>query len=88
MNISEKQPQDVKIEYNRWIITVPILIIIIGVILLIFGGPLNPAISLIGSLIIFIGIISFGALSSYVVGIELAARALDKESRSQKPFRE
>ena len=88
MNISEKQNQNVKIEFNRWIVIVPLLIIAIGAILLVFVGNLNPTIGLIGMMIISIGIITFGALSSYIVGIELAARVLVKQSRPQKPFRE
>ncbi|MHA2030641.1 MAG: hypothetical protein ACW99Q_14735 [Candidatus Kariarchaeaceae archaeon] len=86
-NISEKQEQNVKIEFNRWMITIPLLIIAIGVFPLIFVKPLDPTIGLIGMMIMLVGIVSFGALSAYMVGLEFAARAL-KESRPQKPFRE
>jgi hypothetical protein len=78
----------VTIEYQRWILAFPIIVIIVGVILLVYGGPSNPVLGLFGSMIILMGIMAFGAIFSYVVGIEFAARTLNKRMQPEKPFRE
>ena len=61
---------------------------IIGALLMVFVTSLNPVVGLLGGIITFIGIISFGALLSYVAGIELGARALEARIQPPESFRE
>ncbi|MFW9780403.1 MAG: hypothetical protein ACFFE8_16290 [Candidatus Heimdallarchaeota archaeon] len=86
--ISENQGPNVKIEYQRRILAFPVLIVILGVILLFYGGPANPVLGILGSLIVLIGIIVFGAVFSYVVGIEFAAWTLNKRMQPEESFRD
>ena len=55
---------------------------------MVFVTSLNPVVGLLGGMITFVGIITFGALFSYVVGIELGARALEAKIQPPKSFRE
>jgi polyferredoxin len=86
MSISDKQK--VEVIYRRWIIMVPILMILIGSFIFYFIGSYNKAIGLIGGMVAFVGILTFGTLFSLMLGIELGARMLAKKAPSQSSFRE
>ena len=86
MNFSDKQKAEV--EYRRWIIIVPILMILIGSTIFIVVGSYNKAIGLIGGMVVFVGILTFGTLLSIMLGIEFGARMLAKKAPSQSSFRE
>ncbi|UCG03882.1 MAG: hypothetical protein JSW11_07830 [Candidatus Heimdallarchaeota archaeon] len=74
--------------YRRWVIIIPILMIIIGIILFHYVGSVNKAIGLVGGLITLIGVLTLGALFSMMLGIELGSRALEKQVQDNPSFRE
>ncbi|MFX1506949.1 MAG: hypothetical protein ACFFDC_12670 [Promethearchaeota archaeon] len=80
--------QEVKVIYRRWIIFIPILMIIIGSALMAVIGPYNSSIGLIGGMIVFIGILILGTLLAVIVGIEMGARTLAKKTETRSTFRE
>ncbi|MHA1944614.1 MAG: hypothetical protein ACXAC6_11000 [Candidatus Hodarchaeales archaeon] len=86
MIISDKQ--DYKIVYRRWVLFVPILIIVFGIILVVLDGTSYTSIGLIGSLSIIIGILTLGVLLVGIFTVWFSARTLTKTARSQTSFRE
>lgn len=86
MSISDKQK--VEVVYRRWIILVPILMILIGSTIFFVVGSYNKAVGLIGGMLVFVGILTFGTLFSIMLGIEFGARTLAKKAPSQSSFRE
>ncbi|MFW9904654.1 MAG: hypothetical protein ACFFFH_10000 [Candidatus Thorarchaeota archaeon] len=88
MNNSEKKRQDIEVEYQRWVIIIPILMILIGWLVFYLIRSYNKGIALIGGLTAFIGVLIFGVLLSVMLGIELGARVLEKQTSSQMSFRE
>ncbi|MFX0206033.1 MAG: hypothetical protein ACFFDT_08595 [Candidatus Hodarchaeota archaeon] len=88
MSISDEKEQDIEVVYQRWVIIVPILMILIGWLVFQFVRSYNKSIALLGGLIAFVGVLTFGVLLSVMLGIELGARVLEKQASSQVSFRE
>lgn len=88
MSISDKKGQDVEVVYQRWVIIIPILMILIGWLVFQFVRPYNTGIALVGGLTAFVGILVFGVLLAVMLGIELGGRVLEKQVLSQESFRE
>ena len=80
--------QDYEIAYRRWVLFVPVLIIVFGIILVLLDGTSYTSIGLIGSLAIIIGILTLGVLLVGIFTVWFSARTLTKTTRSQTSFRE
>ncbi|MFX0205091.1 MAG: hypothetical protein ACFFDT_03830 [Candidatus Hodarchaeota archaeon] len=86
MKISDTQK--IQVVYRRWTLLIPVIMIIIGIILFLIAGLSNPVISVLGSGLVLIGVLTFGALLASIVGLEFAARTLAKKEHSARSFRE
>ncbi|MHA2095640.1 MAG: hypothetical protein ACW98F_13550 [Candidatus Hodarchaeales archaeon] len=85
-NITDSQ--NYKIVYRRWVLLVPVFVILVGVILLVYDGSAYSSLSMVGYLIILIGILTLGALLVGILAISLSARTLAKSHPIQESFRE
>ena len=63
-------------------------VILLGFLLIIYDGSAYSALSLIGYLLILIGILTLGALLVGILAISLSARTLAKSRPTQDSFRE
>ncbi len=71
-----QKEEKVRVEYRKWTLIIPILLIIFGTMILIVGFSFDPVLGLIGGGMVFIGILALGYLLVAVIGLELAARRL------------
>ncbi len=85
--MTNPDPQ-LKITYRRWIILIPILMILMGMWIFYEFPRINPSIALLGGLIAFIGVITLSILLFMLLSIELSARALVKKIEPPVPFSE
>ncbi|MFX0013839.1 MAG: hypothetical protein ACFFB2_03665 [Promethearchaeota archaeon] len=86
--MSTPDSQNLEVLYRRWIILIPILMIIVGSAIMAVVGPYNKSVALIGGIIVFIGILIFGTLISIIIGIEFGVRTLAKKVQAPLSFRE
>lgn len=77
-----------KVVYRRWTLLIPVLMAIIGFSLMFLSGYYGSAIGLVGGVIVFIAILTFGVLFTAMVGIEFAAQSMAKKTQSRSSFRE
>ena len=80
--------QEYKIVYRRWVLLIPALIIVFGIILLLFDGTFSTAVSIIGYLLILIGILTLGVLLAIIFAITLSAKTIANTDSSRASFRE
>jgi len=88
MNLNADDSQQPRLIYRRWILLIPVLMIIVGFLLFIYIGPSNSAGGLFGGFIAFTGVLAFGILFSAVIGMEAAVRMLKKPDSTRPSFRE
>ena len=62
--------------------------IVIGIIFMFVAGLSNPSIGLLGSGLVLVGLLTFGALLSSILGMEFATRMLAKKEYPETSFRE
>ncbi|MHA2427227.1 MAG: hypothetical protein ACXADB_04280 [Candidatus Hermodarchaeia archaeon] len=83
-------PEERKVEivYNRWVLIIPIIMIVIGGVLIFFFWSLNPFLGLLGGALILVGIMVFGILLVLVIALHLSARSLKRERPTPPPLSE
>jgi hypothetical protein len=89
MELTISDTQEFKIVYQRWVLVIPVLVIFIGFILLYYDGGASTSISLIGSLLILIGLLTLGALLASILAISLSTKTLlARRAQEHESFRE
>ena len=76
MDLEISNTKKATIEYRAWILLIPILMIIIGIIMFNIMGSQSSASSLLGALLILIGVFIFSILLISIIGLKFAARSL------------
>jgi uncharacterized membrane protein YhaH (DUF805 family) len=69
-------PRRARAAYRWWTLLIPIAMVVVGVLLYVFAGPVNVLFGLIGGVIVLVGIFTFSYLLVVVVAVEVAARRL------------
>ena len=88
--MADPQPENPKLEitYRRWIIIIPIILMILGMWMFYAFPSINPSIALLGGILAFIGVITFSLLIFLILALELSARALIKKTEPPTSFSE
>lgn len=69
--------------YRRWTLLIPLIMILVGLLVMFYAGPIIPALGLLGGGLALVGILTLGALLAGVLGLEFASRRLSEEVRTR-----
>ncbi len=82
------EERKIEIVYRRWVLLIPIIMIIIGFFLVYFFWVLNPFLGIVGGAFILVGVMVLGILLVLVIGFYVSVRSLKKSRPVPPPLSE
>ena len=86
--MNDSDIKNIKVIYRRWILFIPLFMLISGIFILYTLGPKSPSIGVLGGILAFIGLLSLLILLFSIVSIELSVRMLLKNKQPRTSFSE
>jgi len=78
----------IEIVYRRWVLLIPIIMIISGFFLVYFFWVLNPFLGILGGALVLVGVMVFGILLVLVISFYVSVRSLKKSRPIPPPLSE
>ncbi|MFW9984241.1 MAG: hypothetical protein ACFFCB_05860 [Candidatus Odinarchaeota archaeon] len=78
----------IEIVYRRWVLLIPIIMIISGFLLVYFFWVLNPFLGILGGALVLVGVMVFGILLVLVISFYVSVRSLKKSRPIPPPLSE
>jgi amino acid transporter len=82
------EERKMEIVYNRWVLLIPIIMIIIGSILVYLFWYFIPILGLLGGALILVGVMVLGILLVLVIAFYLSVRSLKRQRPIPPPLSE
>ena len=82
------EERKMEVVYNRWVLLIPIIMIVLGGMLVFFFWFLNPILGLLGGALILVGVMVLGVLLVIVIGFHFSIRSLKRQRPIPPPLSE
>lgn len=82
------EERKIEIVYRRWVLLIPFIMIISGILLVYFFWILNPFLGLLGGALILVGVMVLGVLLVLVISFYVSVRSLKKSRPIPPPLSE
>jgi O-antigen/teichoic acid export membrane protein len=82
------EERKIEIVYRRWVLLIPFIMIISGMLLVYFFWILNPFIGLLGGALILVGVMVLGILLVLVISFYVSVRSLKRSRPTPPPLSE